>query len=604
MDDVTDIPIFLVSNSDAERLKENTLANFKNLLPTHLRLKPTDYYIAVDEIVLDNFFDVPFCPKKDHLPSFIISTTPPPASGHFSKDDYSNAFKYFEKIFLPKRSFVDWGDFSSTIQRSQDSLFFDWTRRDARPIVPRIFSLLPFKEEDVGQPIVFGVFDQGTKKMKKWPQGNNYWLYVYAGLAEAIHEKDGEGGTKVVIDGCDYLAFKPNDTSGECFKGKSVIHLKSFYEPIVYVECKAAQGSHFNNTLKPYIFNFCLELNRNQVIDKPSSYLSFFIEPKTKSFHKISSEAFHSLQIRFCSRTGETLRLANGRATIAKLTLREIRSNPDMEDTFTVSVTSDPQEFHPDNKPNKFSSHFPSPIQFPAGAEYEVSLVSAVFPSRYDLKFSDRERVMIITFEDEEGNQSGIPVFINFPKSIHSLSEIVGRINTAIPYGEAKAFVNELGALVIQAVKFKMKFVVRKEFFHFLGAPMWNYESNAIGGDIIEIWRDKGEPYHFTFPPRFQFHLPSALWCYCSIIHPSILGSEYLPVLRIIRSVPKDFGISTTNISPVVHYAFDSLQFQAVSENTIRNITIEVRDHTGSLIPFSNNENAPTVINLMFRRKK
>ena len=275
-----------------------------------------------------------------------------------------------------------------------------------------------------------------------------------------------------------------------------------------------------------------------------------------------------------------------------------------MEDTFTVSVTSDPQEFHPDNKPNKFSSHFPSPIQFPAGAEYEVSLVSAVFPSRYDLKFSDRERVMIITFEDEEGNQSGIPVFINFPKSIHSLSEIVGRINTAIPYGEAKAFVNELGALVIQAVKFKMKFVVRKEFFHFLGAPMWNYESNAIGGDIIEIWRDKGEPYHFTFPPRFQFHLPSALWCYCSIIHPSILGSEYLPVLRIIRSVPKDFGISTTNISPVVHYAFDSLQFQAVSENTIRNITIEVRDHTGSLIPFSNNENAPTVINLMFRRKK
>ena len=591
-----DLSVYLVSNSNKDRISSNRLASFTNLFPLDLTTRSTSYYLHVQELMLDHYFTSPFLPKSELLAPIIITSKCMTPFGDCLTDSQYGSIPNHHKIFLPQRTYQDWAHLTDAILRGQLSTFYSWGEKNGE-IAPRIIQSRDNVMDDDNPDIVFGLFEQTTKSWRTWSKDNDtYTLFMYAPLANAL-AKSVEGAHKIKIKDEDYLAFNVDEYK-VFFHGKKKVYLGSNFDPLVFLEISEIEPRRINDDFKPYALSFCLDVDKNEVNDGTAQYQNFFYSVKTPQYFKIASDQVRSINVRFCNRYGDTLPLAKGQPSIVSLKLTDSIPKA-MEDSFMLTCTSAPQEFFQNNSTHTFSNHFTQPIQFPLNSQYECALVSISVPSRFKLDFEPFERYIMMIFYKENGEVEATKD-IYFPETLHSVSEVIAIFTSHVDtkYLEV-ALINSTGCIVLKPM-YKMQMTIRGRFFQFLGG----HHMEEKVPNIIDIIRYPLGNYTFARPPQFQYYIPSALWLYCSIVKPSLLSGQMLQVLRIIKSQSSDMGLTGRNVAPVIHYNFENLQWHPVSKNMIHNIDFFMRDQSGAAISFAEHRMSITSVDLMFRRKR
>ena len=132
-----DLSVYLVSNSNKDRISSNRLASFTNLFPLDLTTRSTSYYLHVQELMLDHYFTSPFLPKSELLAPIIITSKCMTPFGDCLTDSQYGSIPNHHKIFLPQRTYQDWAHLTDAILRGQLSTFYSWGEKNGE-IAPRI----------------------------------------------------------------------------------------------------------------------------------------------------------------------------------------------------------------------------------------------------------------------------------------------------------------------------------------------------------------------------------------------------------------------------------------------------------------------------------
>ena len=84
---------------------------------------------------------------------------------------------------------------------------------------------------------------------------------------------------------------------------------------------------------------------------------------------------------------------------------------------------------------------------------------------------------------------------------------------------------------------------------------------------------------------------PQTVFCYCSLVMPSIVGDRYSPLLKLVPHRETGGAMS--------YYESVSLEKKHLRARSFNTVTIELRDASGELIQFS--QNAFTIVNFVFQ---
>ena len=581
-----DKSLYLVSSADSDRF-QNKLSDFHNIFAEDITETTKNYYIAVNEVFLDNSFRTPYCPKNSDLAPILCTTTLVPDGNVWDNDVYKE-LPSEEKIFLHSRSYANRADILETISEVQNSSILAFKK------TPQVWS------QDSKGRVFFGAFESNNG-VKPFDKEKNYVIYVYEPLAKACIYEDSNQipiSEKCILNGYEYIAYKTDNEKGIAFELKEKICLPSYFDSLFFVELSICEPMRLNEKLVPYVFNATLENDRQNAKDETDRYKVFHGEVKHKQFYKIRGDEIRSIRVRLVNQRGERLMLDRGRATILHLTLKE--EDDIMRNQFMVSVTSDVSEAFPNNTNSEFSTNIFPAIRFPEGSEWECSLVSCTIPTRYDLDIAERNRVILVHFRDPSTDKVHSSDIVLFPKSIHSLQEVVTRFNDLFRNSRAVATINVItGTLDIRSEKYKMEILVRADFYKLLGGKI----SDDNDKDFIHrITRPPGISYIWPEKPHFNFYFPGTLFCYFGSIEPVFIGNDQYPILRILQTKLSEYGrIQETN-GHMYTYTFDTLIFHKVAQKHITRMDFSINQQSGIPANFSRTENSPTVLNLMFRR--
>ena len=84
-----------------------------------------------------------------------------------------------------------------------------------------------------------------------------------------------------------------------------------------------------------------------------------------------------------------------------------------------------------------------------------------------------------------------------------------------------------------------------------------------------------------------------SLYVYCDVAEPHMVGDSQVPLLRIVL-VKGDHGQLVTRVYGNVHYV-------RLQKKNFQTIKINIRDHTGNVVPF---EQGTLKVTLHFRQRK
>ena len=580
--------LFLVSSANSQRFS-NKLSNFVNLFSRDIKRTPNHYYIAVSEIFLDDSFKSPFNPKNESLAPIICTTLPPPFSGLIEYEAYEE-LPPETKIFLQNKQYLDRIDFLQALTESQKSSVRTYVK------VPQLWC------QQSEQEAYFGAFENNKRK-KGFETEEPYFVYLYKPLAqdcvETVNTNTPPRSHEVTIDGYKYLGYEADKDTGIAFKLRENINLKSYFEPLFFVELSVCEPMRMNEKLVPYVFNATLEHDRQFASNQIERYQVFHHEVKHKQYHKIRGETIRSIRVRIVDKNGDPLMFASGRSTIIHLHLREEDNN--MRDQFMVTVTSEKSDSYPDNTNSQFTTNVFPAIRLPENSEYEVSLVSCTLPTRYDLPIDESNRCLLVSlYYPDTGNlyDTGL---VMYPKSIQSLHEIVSRFNNRFAIdGAAVASINNItGTLELRSEKFAFDLSIRSDFYKLLGGRM----SEKRDRDYVHhIVRPVKTSYVFPNQPNFSKYFPGTLFCYFGAIEPVFIGDDQYPILRILQTKFSDYQSQGNNSSHMHTYNFDTLLFHRLAQNHITKMEFSINQQNGEIANFAHFEDTPTVLNLMFRK--
>ena len=582
--------LFLVSSADSQRF-DNKLSNFVNLFSRDITRTPKNYYLAVAEVFLDDSFKASFNPKSDHLAPIICTKLPFPDSGIIDENAYKD-LPAESKIFLQSKNYPSRIDFLQALAESQSSNMRVYKK------FPKIWC------QNLDKEAFFGAF-QSNKSAQSFETDEPYFVYVFKPLAELCAEtieasNQLQVNREVSINGFRYKAYETDDNTGIAFKLKDKFDLKSYFEPLFFVEVSICNPVRMNETLVPYIFNATLEHERQYDSDEVERYQVFHHEVKHKLYHKIRGDTIRSIRVRIVDKNGDPLMLNRGRSTIIHLSLRE--EDEDMRNQFMITVTSEKSAAFPNNNNNEFSTNIFPAIRFPENSEWECSLVSCSVPTRYNLPIAESNRCLMVSFYHPETSEYLTSGLVMYPQSIQSLQEIVSRFNEmfADDLDRAKASINVIsGTLEFRSEKYTMDISIRADFYKLLGGKM----TEEYDPDFVHhLTRPRRVSYVFPGQPNFHYYFPGTLFCYFGSIEPVFIGNDQYPILRILQTKFSNYRSNSSTMSHMHTFTFDSLLFHKVSQNLITRMDFSINTQDGKNANFVNYENSPTVLNLLFRR--
>jgi hypothetical protein len=294
-----------------------------------------------------------------------------------------------------------------------------------------------------------------------------------------------------------------------------------------------------------------------------------------------------------------------------------------MKDEFYITL---PSNTHKDSKTGNFSVYLPRTIQLD-GNGWEVALAEIQypktwinFPTRVEKETGQLTTSIFVSFEDNTGtiinivpgnfekiyqllnaidlaieetrNQSKL---VNVPKSQETSKKIdltENLSNQAETVSEPLPWTERFKAL--RTLRFKFDSDLNKTSVHFDDKIIKQLEISThlqyLLGFEDRFLNRNGEQAMYS--PDLKGGI-DALYVYCSLCEPQIVGNSMVKLLRIVH-VQGDYGTTIEKIFYAPHYV-------PVIVRNFEHIDIEIKSDTNVLIPF---ESGKTVVKLHFRKRR
>lgn len=546
---------YAVSNASETIFPTNTLSHFHNILPKMLINTHIKYEVGLSEIMLDAKFKCRVLPEEN-VPTLILSTQNVPNEGDEINIDY---FKNEYPIHVPHQKM--------TLKKLIMYLYTYQSEISGRIKRPYILSWVKNRRQ-----YCFGCFD--TLKGAFTADPRAYKLYVHQVFHDFIHADEAEQAAdnclgERIINGQPYIVYEYEATTKIFFTCNiDWFMLPSFYKPTMFVETNCIDAQVFNEKLKKHI-GFCNVPNN----DFTQEITYFYKEFEAIQFYPLKLANFEKLEIKLVDEDSNQLRLLPGRATLLKFILRPVRSKMDVRRHY-INVSSKKEAGAGDaNTESSFKVQLPRPLNL--YGQWKVTILSAIFPSQFQLELGQRERILVVqVFPDGEDM---IKYVLELP-NVNSTEEIANFIEHETNYSIQVDIDATTGGLSVKS-KLRAKYVLRSSLFYFLGGIKATLQPDKI----MTFERQKNNAFTFHRPPRFEEHWPSNVFIYADFIKHSIVGGELMKTLKIIPIVAHNIVKNT-----YLQHEWKTLEWHRLNNTVIHTLNFELRDQTGALIKFNN----------------
>lgn len=315
----------------------------------------------------------------------------------------------------------------------------------------------------------------------------------------------------------------------------------------------------------------------------------FFKEVKVPLECELLSEQLYEIKFSITDESGEQLRISYGVPTLVNCVLEKKMISPKH---FYVQVYSNTTNLFTENTPSAFSVQLQPPLQFPSD-KGSVALVSATIPSK-------------IANVPDIGKKNNVLLHTKKIKGAWSKTEVF-KLPTGY-FSSANDYINTLNDLLSNDV---IQFILRNGYvflkFHKACALELPRYVLKILGQKFEYGESDDSLDSASFIMTYQrgieiyigrmdidLYLPRYALCYASFIQPSIVGSIYAQVLRILPL--------KKTLSNFISFEFDNLEFCPLNTNYIPTMDFMIRSHSGDEIKLAIDQlQEPVLLTLCFK---
>ena len=583
--------LFCISNASTETY-DNTLTNFTNKFPKDFVLSENfEWEIAVESIGLEYRkvnFDLPsnifaphifFLTKENSFNSLSDFSSPLPTQ-YFKFPSLTYTFSKFEEV-ISQYNTSFWNFLE--IKILQTSTYLEGKKYISFAGGYKVNELKKvYIHEKILQNFGFNVH-YASAKLKKHVEKE---IVSISGLFE------NEPYFIINVDLC-------SDTSLEEEKKKVDLCTSGYYELQSYLPiAERTFNTNYDviliksKNIENQIFNDKYEKTLGYIVLNRSDVNSFVVKSfKTKEHFPLINSIFSSFNIFLTDINHTPLQLAPGIPSFVKLHLQKME-----RETKVLKLTSEISSTHPDNTNNKFSITLPEKLQI-RGREWRIALSSICFKPQFA---TFNKEVYFRAFYSVQMKENEEPVdyyrTVTFPPGNYAPEDIVKYINTQFfpartsdewTISQAKLlkmiYENEKIKIKIGKYKYKwtnsLKIEISKDLLYFFGSDI---NELLLDNKEIKVFEKlHSEDIEFYNKVRKEGVAPPYILVYANFLQPSIVGSSYTKVLKI---------LSVSNNSEYKKFEFEHLEFFKIESSVLETLSFEIRTHNGDLMRLAHDD--------------
>lgn len=429
-------------------------------------------------------------------------------------------------------------------------------------------------------------------------------------------------------ESCDYACFKIIEKTSSWLRGTRDITNK-YLPRIIKINSPQIEEQIFNNEFTRDIVCFA------PVLDLDGNQDCYYQEFKNKQYVTLENTIFDSLEIKLLDENNQQLELLTGVATFIHLKLRRM-TNRD-EESISLHLSSEPTKGYETNKPHKFKVKLPQEIY--VDDTYKLALTSLNYPCNFVTYPKDEYCIMALkhsitkesplTFTSESFG-------FKLPKKSYTSESLVKTIhrflrdnNLAIAYlGRQNKVDISLNTFIGNGID-EITFLFSKSLMHIIGyndtfdfekdhdfnttakiklkpfeessdeiykinnsTVFYNHENyvpihvakfNKIINQGIRVSSQYNQILECDEYPNLTYLHPKYLMIYLNVLNPSLVGGEFLKILKIL---PIKYSHTLFYIEDI-----DSKDYISLQNNVLNVLEFEIRGHDGEFICFPDNYN-------------
>jgi hypothetical protein len=592
-----DQPFYLLSNASKDVFPENTLTEFKNVLPKTLHFPDDELWtVGIETIGLSSMFRNVRMPPKG-VPAIF--------AGHLNTriDDYREEKNSFEVMDTHK-------PLNFQLEKTKFGMYCEltdkyYTKGDVYSMCS-FFSvkLKPYCKIDFdGERMTFSFVD--TYNLTK----HGTWVFMHEAFAESFHF------TPHIINKLDVANPDPTKNSNDVYlvevgdtlfiQRKINMNGQIYYGYLLTNDPTIPYHTHLVSEIinleqhinLPEIIKIRCDIIEPQILNSQFSQDLLVLSPDLRYtnnyfFHEIEKISYIPLaqkdvsiiKITLVDENNEMLQLVRGHATIVKLRFQRNRS---MSENFYCRVTSKRNAVYKHNTPHSFSVQLPSAKIL--NEDWKVSLNSINVPNLFTTFLPTRHRNYRSLIYKTPTQPAKVMLF---KKDVaYTPSRLVADINIFFnSHDLGTAQIDDLGRLVLNLNE-ECSFAIGMDAVNVLG-----YESGTTltndGTDwmVVRPYIHSKEKIIFERPINVNYFRPNYFIIYSNIVQPSIIGNQYSPILKIVPVLDSK--------EPFKLYDFKQREFYHIANTEITEIKMELRTHDGEYVNFLTDQNV--VMNLQF----
>ena len=255
-----------------------------------------------------------------------------------------------------------------------------------------------------------------------------------------------------------------------------------------------------------------------------------------------------------------------------------------MDSTFNIWIS--PEQSTYDN--SKFSVQLPNPLFF--DENWKVGLNSISLPSKISCLSNEEHSLVLILSEQTSNEDVKLPKYdyhyFKLKDVYYSGDSLINYLNEELKEHSVSLHVNNEKKIVIKALR-EGKLLATHVLGSVLG--MFDYDNEPEVKEF-KFTAQENDIFPHNFNP--DYIKPAYYLVYTDIIKPSIMCSKYTNILKYIP-------IKNVKEKNIPNHSFNvkNIDFCDISAFMIKEVTIEIRTHSGALPVFENNE---IILNLQF----
>lgn len=589
-----DQPFYILSNASLDVFPNNTLSEFKNVLPKKLTLPEDEKWeVGVETVGISSMF------RNIKTPP---SGVPVIFAGH-------NKTKMSEVRTAPVSDEVmDW-HYSLNFDLKKGGMMYTemvdkyYTKAD-------VYSMCRLYNVKLG-PYCRLDYDGGNITISYQDKYNvnspGTWIFLHELFAESFKLNSVDvkkvlvtpikpannsnevrlvevGGNlhiqrKVVVNDQVYLGYLLTRDETKPYHGPLVscridLNHHDYLPEIIKVQCDIIEPQILNNTYSQDLLVLSTD------VQYTNNY--YYHDIERVSYFPLLFNDIGEIKIKLVDENDKLLQLVKGHASIIKL---RFRKNNKMTKNFYVRLTSKPSDIFPGNLVTKFSVQLPSTQIL--DENWKVSLNSINIPNKFTTFLSNHSDLR--SFVYKTGTAPSIKHVFKTTEC-YTQNSLLAELNVFLVtnnIGDAK--MDSLGRLVINVLDTSCTLGVGLDAAKVLG-----YETGLIPKNsrhmFIKPLPDNPNTITFESPINVYYFRPNYFIVYSNIVQPSIIGNIFSPIMKIVPILDEHDAFKL--------HDFKVREFYNIPTSEISEIKIELRTHDGEFVNFIDGQHV--VMNLQF----